>query len=53
MPLVRIDLIRGRHIDEVRAVADATHRALVDVLDIPERTGSRSSPSTTPITSSP
>lgn len=37
MPLVRIDLIRGRRIDEVRAVADATHRALVDVLDIPER----------------
>ncbi|PAZ16787.1 tautomerase family protein [Streptomyces sp. SA15] len=37
MPLVRIDLIRGRRIDEVRAVADATHRALVDVLNIPER----------------
>lgn len=37
MPLVRIDLIRGRRPDEIRAIADATHRALVDVLDIPER----------------
>ncbi|WP_055498397.1 tautomerase family protein [Streptomyces albus] len=37
MPLVRIDLVRGRRPDEVRAVADATHRALVEVLDIPER----------------
>ncbi|WP_218671295.1 DUF4158 domain-containing protein [Microbispora sp. GKU 823] len=37
MPLVRIDLIRGRRPDELRAIADATHRALVDVLDIPER----------------
>jgi phenylpyruvate tautomerase PptA (4-oxalocrotonate tautomerase family) len=37
MPLVRIDLVRGRRPDEVRAIADATHRALVDVLEIPER----------------
>ncbi len=37
MPLVRIDLIRGRRPDELRAIADATHRALVDVLHIPER----------------
>ena len=37
MPFVRIDLIRGRRPDEVRAIADATHRALVDVLGIPER----------------
>ncbi|WNF01178.1 tautomerase family protein [Streptomyces luomodiensis] len=37
MPLVRIDLIRGRRTDELRAIADATHRALVDVLGIPER----------------
>ncbi|WEH19921.1 tautomerase family protein [Streptomyces sp. VNUA24] len=37
MPFVRIDLIRGRRPDELRAIADATHRALVDVLDIPER----------------
>ncbi len=37
MPFVRIDLIRGRRPDEVRAIADATHQALVDVLGIPER----------------
>jgi phenylpyruvate tautomerase PptA (4-oxalocrotonate tautomerase family) len=37
MPLVRIDLIRGRRPDDIRAIADAAHRALVDVLDIPER----------------
>ncbi|WP_433177499.1 tautomerase family protein [Actinoallomurus sp. CA-150999] len=37
MPLVRIDLIRGRRPDDIRAIADATHRALVDVLEIPER----------------
>lgn len=37
MPFVRIDLIRGRRPDEVRAIADATHQALLDVLDIPER----------------
>ncbi|MET8767138.1 tautomerase family protein [Streptomyces sp. NPDC004658] len=37
MPLVRIDLVRGRRPDDIRAIADAAHRALVDVLDIPER----------------
>lgn len=37
MPFVRIDLIRGRRPDEMRAVADATHRALVSTLGIPER----------------
>ncbi|MEU1301619.1 tautomerase family protein [Streptomyces shenzhenensis] len=37
MPLVRIDLIRGRRPEEVRAIADATHQALVDVLEIPRR----------------
>ncbi|MEV5171106.1 tautomerase family protein [Streptomyces flaveolus] len=37
MPLVRIDLIRGRRPDDIRAIADAAHRALVDVLDIHER----------------
>lgn len=29
--------VRGRRPDELRAIADATHRALVDVLRIPER----------------
>ncbi|MDJ1135653.1 tautomerase family protein [Streptomyces iconiensis] len=37
MPKVRIDLIRGRRPDELKAVADAAHRALVEVLGIPER----------------
>ncbi|MFJ2017756.1 tautomerase family protein [Streptomyces nodosus] len=37
MPLVPIDLIRGRRPDELRAITDATHRALVDVPGIPER----------------
>jgi phenylpyruvate tautomerase PptA (4-oxalocrotonate tautomerase family) len=37
MPFVRFDLIRGRRPEELRAIADATHEALVDVLDIPER----------------
>ncbi|MEU1513857.1 tautomerase family protein [Streptomyces sp. NPDC005811] len=37
MPFVRIDLIRGRRPEEIRAIADAAHRALVDVLEIPER----------------
>ncbi|MEV5872857.1 tautomerase family protein [Streptomyces sp. NPDC052101] len=37
MPLVRIDLIRGRRPEDIRAIADATHRALVEVLAIPER----------------
>ncbi|WP_416971708.1 tautomerase family protein [Streptomyces sp. 4F14] len=37
MPFVRIDLIRGRGAEEVRAVADAAHRAIVEVLEIPER----------------
>lgn len=37
MPFVRIDLIRGRRPEEIRAIADAAHRAIVDVLAIPER----------------
>lgn len=37
MPFVRFDLIRGRSPQEVRAIADAAHRGLVDVLGIPER----------------
>ncbi|MFE2064955.1 tautomerase family protein [Streptomyces sp. NPDC059467] len=35
MPLVRIDLIKGRDDAQVRAVADAVHTAAVDVLGIP------------------
>jgi phenylpyruvate tautomerase PptA (4-oxalocrotonate tautomerase family) len=37
MPLVRIDLIEGRSDAQVRAVADAVHSAIVEVLGIPER----------------
>lgn len=37
MPLVRIDLIKGRDDAQVRAVADAVHAAVVDVLGIPPR----------------
>lgn len=37
MPLVRIDMVRGRRSDEIKAIADATHEAIVKVLHIPER----------------
>lgn len=37
MPLVRIDLIKGRSDAQIRAVADAVHSAVVEVLAIPER----------------
>jgi phenylpyruvate tautomerase PptA (4-oxalocrotonate tautomerase family) len=37
MPLVRFDLATGRTPETVRAIADATHRAIVDVYGIPER----------------
>ncbi|MEV6586934.1 tautomerase family protein [Streptomyces acidicola] len=37
MPLVRIDLVKGRSEDRIRAVADAVHAAVVEVLAIPER----------------
>ncbi len=37
MPLVRIDLIRGRSPESVRAIADTIQQSLIDVLKIPER----------------
>ncbi|MFJ9908369.1 tautomerase family protein [Streptomyces sp. NPDC101152] len=37
MPFLRIDLIRGRRPEDIRAIADAAHRALVDDLALPER----------------
>ncbi|MEW2294736.1 tautomerase family protein [Streptomyces sp. NPDC006743] len=37
MPLVRIDLIRGRGPENIRAIADAVQHSLIDVLRIPER----------------
>jgi len=37
MPLIRVDLIEGRSPDEIKALLDATHRALVSVFQIPQR----------------
>jgi len=37
MPLVRIDLATGRTPDQVRAIADAIHTAIVAEYGIPER----------------
>lgn len=37
MPLVRIDITAGRDAEQVRAIADAVHTAIVDVYRIPER----------------
>ncbi|WFR68343.1 tautomerase family protein [Curtobacterium flaccumfaciens] len=37
MPLVRIDLATGRTPEQVRAIADAVHTAIVDVYGIPVR----------------
>jgi 4-oxalocrotonate tautomerase len=37
MPLQRIDLVAGRPPDQRRAIADAVHRALVEVISVPEK----------------
>ena len=37
MPLVRIDIRKGKSPEYVRAVGDAVHRAMVEALDVPER----------------
>ena len=37
MPLVRIDLVKGRSAPQVAAISNAIQRALVDCLDVPER----------------
>ncbi|MFJ8028588.1 tautomerase family protein [Streptomyces sp. NPDC096311] len=37
MPLVRIDMIRGRSPENIRAIADAVQQSLIDVLKIPKR----------------
>ncbi|MGO4418212.1 tautomerase family protein [Streptomyces sp. MCAF7] len=37
MPLVRIDMIRGRDPEAVRAIAEAVQQSLIHVLEIPER----------------
>ena len=37
MPFVRIDLIAGRTEAEVTAIGGAVHRAMVEILNVPER----------------
>ena len=37
MPLVTIDLLRGRSCQELDAISSAVHRAMVELLDVPER----------------
>ncbi|MCU1407678.1 MAG: tautomerase [Glaciihabitans sp.] len=37
MPLVRIDLIEGRQANDIRAIADAIHNAIVATYGIPVR----------------
>jgi len=35
MPLVRIDLIKGKSPDHIRAIADGVHQALVETFSVP------------------
>ena len=37
MPLLRFDLIEGRSADEVKALLDASHRAMLAAFGVPER----------------
>lgn len=37
MPLMRIDVIEGRSDDEMKALLDAVHRAMVTAFKVPER----------------
>jgi 4-oxalocrotonate tautomerase len=37
MPLVRIDLRKGKPAEYVRAVGEAVHRAMVESVDVPAR----------------
>jgi 4-oxalocrotonate tautomerase len=37
MPLVRIDLRKGKSAEYVRGVGEAVHRAMAETLDVPER----------------
>ncbi len=36
MPLVRIDVLKGRSSVQIRAIADGVHQALVDTFDTPQ-----------------
>jgi 4-oxalocrotonate tautomerase len=37
MPLVRIDMIRGRREEQIAAISHAVQRALVETMNVPER----------------
>lgn len=37
MPLVRIDLIRGRREEDIAAIGESVQRALVETMGVPER----------------
>ena len=37
MPLVTIDLLEGRSSQQLEAISGATHQAMVELLDVPER----------------
>jgi 4-oxalocrotonate tautomerase len=37
MPLVNIDLLEGRSREEIGAISDAVHEAMVELLDVPAR----------------
>jgi phenylpyruvate tautomerase PptA (4-oxalocrotonate tautomerase family) len=37
MPLVTIDVLKGRPPEEVEAISDAVHEAMVELLDVPVR----------------
>ncbi len=37
MPLLRIDVIEGRNAQEIQALADALHRAMLKAFGVPER----------------
>jgi hypothetical protein len=37
MPLIRIDAIAGRTPDQIKTLLDASHRAVLSALDVPER----------------
>jgi len=37
MPLVRIDLVHGRTVEQRQRIGDAIHRALVETIAVPER----------------
>lgn len=37
MPLVTIDLLEGRPAEELEAISEAVHEAMVEMLDVPER----------------